>query len=151
MKIKKCISVFLIATYISVIGCSESNDPDITAFFINFKFVNHTNSTIRIPLAHVDKKDRNELVLLPNSTSDFYQYNDLFSSSTSADSCCQQTLEKMLGDSAKIILDDTLCVVHSSENSNLIYNYSYRVIQDFYFEYTYTFTSEDFEEAEKCD
>ena len=150
MKRKIIFLVFLLIGVISVIGyifnsCTTEGDYVLRC---NFTFLNETDYVIRYSRLTPANKDTSLLFEIePNSV-----YLLQLEGESGKDPAVEDAGAGLLGDfnggSILVEFDDSKYVIYDeNEGSNYIYNYEAQTLSERYFQYSYRFTNEIFDQA----
>ena len=135
-----------ICSLTALISCESDTEYVNT---VEFQFSNLTDHKILFPQF---SEPENGLELGPGQTTEVLGLKGGGPKSPDPQICCQDILNDLIGPSGKLyVLDDSLCLVHINEKSDLIENYQIKLFSERDFRYTYTFRPEDFEDAERCE
>lgn len=122
-----------------------------TEFINTVEFLFHNQSDQKILFTQYPESEFG-LELLPNKSTDVLTVKGGGPRNPDPLLCCQDMLDNLIGPSGKYyVLDDTLCILHKNEKSDLIENYDIKVFSERHFRYSYTFRSTDFVDTQTCE
>lgn len=145
----RCLRIGVISiVYALLNGCDEGEIEHLLR--VEFQFINNTSKTMTFNVYENIKTE--EVKLAPSEYSKAITENASGGfKNPNPKSCCQGILEDTIGSNGGFyMLDNSLCVSHVKEKSDLIENYSHEVISKNHFRYTYVFTENDLINSKPC-
>ena len=145
------ISIILLAARCSKKDVEYRMTMDLT-------FINTTDNVVSFRVRpDISSSNLENVTIPPRTQSKIFTYNvEGVDKTMNPNNCCQDALLDVYGGrglqgvSQTLKLNDKLCATHLNEKSVILSNYTTEIISDRHFRYSYTFTKNDFENAEPC-
>jgi hypothetical protein len=125
---------------------------------VELTFINTTDKVISFQMrSGISSSNLESVTITPRTQSKTFTYNvEGVDKKMNPGNCCQDVLIDVYGGrglegvSQTLKFNNNLCVTHLNEKSVILANYTTERITDRHFRYSYTFTENDFENAEPC-